>query len=129
MKLIWRLFSFTGVGFIATAAHSISLVGLSLISLPISTANAISFTAGFIVSFGLQQKYTFKDRLAGSKLSRLAGCILFSINLGASALLGEFLGKDRAFILPLAPAVINYVLYYNMTGAYKFKRKGRAGTF
>ncbi len=120
--LATRALSFAGVGVIATGSHGLTLCVLELMDTPMWAANILGFIAGFFVSFNLQQRYAFKDRLGGSFLNKKAGLFVFLLNLVLAALLGLLI-KHMPLLLPLAPAVINYVAYYRITGSSTFKTK------
>ena len=79
-------------------------------------ANPLAFSLAFFVSFFLQQRVTFSDRLHGKKLNGFAALIIFMANIILSGLLGLFADLRYSFLLPLAPAAVNYSFYYIFSG-------------
>lgn len=121
--MIWnRLASFASVGVFATLVHSAILVVVTSIGHATWIANPLGFLGGFLVSFTLQQRLTFRDRLAGSVLTQQAGILIFMINLILSAVLAPLSGRFL-IVLPLLPALVNYCLYFSLSGMPRFRRK------
>jgi putative flippase GtrA len=118
-----RILRFGSVGLVSTAIHAACLVLLtSMTSLGGGLANVISFVIAFAFSFKAQQVFTFRDRLGKQQLNLLALALLFTLNILAAMALGTFLqGRHRA-ILPLVPAVINYVVFYVTSGLPQFRQ-------
>jgi putative flippase GtrA len=125
---IWRRFSrhrlarFGSVGVVATLVHA-SLLALLLLGLERSRgeANLIAFLAAFAVSMLGQQRYTFQDRLQGRRINSLGLLILFLINASAAFGLGSLARGGLLLLLPLLPALINYVLLYVFSGNPRFR--------
>lgn len=97
-----------------------SLLILTEAMMPIALANTGGFLLGFLVSFTLQQRFTFQDRLQGARLSVLAGVLMFMVNLALSYGLGALLPATLRIGLPLMPAAINYLLYNRMSSMAVF---------
>jgi putative flippase GtrA len=120
VRLLARLGSYSLVGVLATAVHGISLLILSEAMLPTALANTGGFLLGFLVSFTLQQRFTFQDRLQGARLSVLAGVLMFTVNLSLSYAFGALLPAALRIGLPLMPAAINFLLYNRMSSMAVF---------
>jgi putative flippase GtrA len=118
-----RIARFGAVGIVATAVHAAILTILK-ISLQVGTGPAN--LAGFLVAFGVsmvgQQRFTFNDRLQGQRINNVGLMILFLINALAALLLGHMAKAGWVVILPILPAVINYLLLYIFTGSTLFRR-------
>jgi len=118
-----RIARFGAVGIISTAVHAAVLTTLK-IGLQIGTAPAN--LAGFLVAFGVsmvgQQRFTFNDRLQGQRINNVGLVILFLINGLAALLLGHMAKAGWVIILPILPAVINYLLLYVFSGSSLFRR-------
>ena len=114
-----RIARFGAVGILATAVHAAILTALQF-GLQISTgpANLISFILAFGVSMYGQQRFTFNDRLQGQRINNFGLSILFLINASA-ALLAK---AGWVVLLPILPAVINYLLLYLFTGSTLLRR-------
>ena len=69
-----------------------------------------------------QQRFTFNDRLQGQRINNVGLMILFLINALAALLLGHMAKAGWVVILPILPAVINYLLLYIFTGSTLFRR-------
>lgn len=122
MMILNRLASFASVGVLATLVHAGILLAITGKGHAAWIANPLGFLGGFLVSFTLQQRLTFRDRLAGSVLSHQAGILVFAINLIMSAAIARLSG-GFLIMLPLLPAVVNYTLYYYLSGKPRFRRK------
>jgi putative flippase GtrA len=119
----FRLFRFGAVGMVATAIHSISLLAFTAwTSLSGGVANLSSFLVAFFFSVQAQQHFTFRDRLGTQRLNSLAVFVLFMFNAAAAALLGDLIPGWWRMVLPLVPAVINYLLFYALTGMTIFRQ-------
>jgi putative flippase GtrA len=107
---------------VATLVHA-SLLALLLLGLERSRgeANLIAFLAAFAVSMLGQQRYTFQDRLQGRRINSLGLLILFLINASAAFGLGSLARGGLLLLLPLLPALINYVLLYVFSGNPRFR--------
>jgi len=118
-----RIARFGAVGILATAVHAAILTALKL-GLHISTgsANLISFIVAFAVSMYGQQRFTFNDRLQGQRINNFGLSILFLINASAALLLGHLAKAGWVVMLPILPAVINYLLLYAFTGSTLLRR-------
>ena len=118
-----RIARFGVVGIISTAVHAAILTTLK-IGFQIGTGPAN--LAGFLVAFGVsmvgQQRFTFNDRLQGQRINNVGLMILFLINALAALLLGHMAKAGWVVILPILPAVINYLLLYIFTGSTLFRR-------
>ena len=125
MRLLARLGSYSLVGVLATAVHGMSLLLLAEAMLPAAIANTGGFLLGFLVSFTLQQRFTFQDRLQGARLSVLAGVLMFTANLALSYGVGALVPAALRIGLPLMPAVINYLLYNSMSSMELFRARPR----
>jgi putative flippase GtrA len=117
-----RIARFGVVGIISTAVHAAILTTLK-IGFQIGTGPAN--LAGFLVAFGVsmygQQRFTFKDRLQGQRINNLGLTILFLVNAIAALLLGYLAKAGWVMILPILPAMINYLLLYVFTGSSIFR--------
>lgn len=100
----------------STLTHYICLYLIIFLGASVWAANVLAFSIAFIVSFILQQRFTFSDRLQGKRLNALAALIIFAANIIAAGVLGLFADLEFSFLLPLAPAAINYSLYYLFSG-------------
>jgi putative flippase GtrA len=123
MKLFKHRFArFGAVGIASTAVHAAILTTLK-IGLQIGTgpANLVGFLAAFGVSMYGQQRFTFNDRLQGQRINTIGLAILFLINALAALLLGQIATAGWVVILPILPAVINYLLLYLFTGSAPFR--------
>ena len=118
-----RIARFGAVGILATAVHAAILTALQF-GLQISTgpANLISFILAFGVSMYGQQRFTFNDRLQGQRINNFGLSILFLINASAALLLGHLAKAGWGVLLPILPAVINYLLLYLFTGSTLLRR-------
>ena len=117
-----RIARFGAVGIASTAVHAAILTTLK-IGLQIGTgpANLVGFLAAFGVSMYGQQRFTFNDRLQGQRINTVGLAILFLINALAALLLGELAKAGWVVLLPILPAVINYVLLYMFSGSPLFR--------
>jgi len=117
-----RIARFGAVGIIATAVHAAILIMLK-VGLQLSTgpANLIGFLVAFGVSMAGQQRFTFADRLQGQRINNRGLTLLFLINALAALLLGQWATAGWVVMLPILPAVINYVLLYIFTGSTIFR--------
>jgi putative flippase GtrA len=118
-----RIARFGAVGILAMAVHAAILTALKF-GLQISTgpANLISFIIAFTVSMYGQQRFTFNDRLQGQRINNFGLSILFLINASAALLLGHLAKAGWVVMLPILPAVINYLLLYVFTGSTLLRR-------
>lgn len=122
MKLLYRISSFVTVGFCATVIHTGILFLLLYFNVETALANAIAYVLAFLFSLAFQQKYTFADRLNGSSFKLSAALIILFANLLISVLLGNVAaGRIFSAFLPLTPAVVNFVLFYVLSGTRLFK--------
>jgi putative flippase GtrA len=118
-----RILRFGSVGLVSTAIHAACLILLTtLTSLGGGLANVVSFVIAFAFSFKAQQMFTFADRLGKQQLNLLALSVLFVFNVAAALVLGTFLNGRYKALLPLAPAAINYILFYLTSGLPQFRR-------
>lgn len=119
-----RIASFGAVGIVSTAVHATILTTLK-IGLDISTgpANLIAFLVAFGVSMYGQQRFTFNDRLQGQRINTLGLAILFLINAMAALLLGHLAKAGWVVMLPILPAVINYLMLYLLSGNPLFRAR------
>jgi putative flippase GtrA len=117
-----RIARFGAVGLVSTAVHAAILTVLK-IGLQISTgpANLIGFLVAFGVSMYGQQRFTFNDRLKGQRINNIGLTILFVINALAALLLGHLAKAGWVALLPILPAVINYLLLYTFSGSPLFR--------
>ena len=117
-----RIARFGAVGIASTAVHAAILTTLK-IGLQIGTgpANLVGFLAAFGVSMYGQQRFTFNDRLQGQRLNTFGLTILFLINASAALLLGQVAKAGWVVLLPILPAVINYLLLYIFSGSPIFR--------
>jgi hypothetical protein len=69
-----------------------------------------------------QQRFTFNDRLQGQRINNFGLSILFLINASAALLLGHLAKAGWVVMLPILPAVINYLLLYVFTGSTLLRR-------
>ncbi len=117
-----RFARFSAVGIASTAVHAAILTTLK-IGLQIGTgpANLIGFLAAFGVSMYGQQRFTFNDRLQGQRINTVGIAILFLINALAALLLGQIAKAGWVIMLPILPAVINYLLLYLFSGSAPFR--------
>jgi putative flippase GtrA len=117
-----RIARFGAVGVASTAVHAAILTTLK-IGLQIGTgpANLVGFLAAFGVSMYGQQRFTFNDRLQGQRLNTFGLTILFLINASAALLLGHLAKAGWVVLLPILPAVINYLLLYTFSGSPIFR--------
>jgi putative flippase GtrA len=122
MKIWNRLASFISVGVFATLVHASILVVITGSGHAAWIANPLGFLGGFLASFTLQQRLTFRDRLAGSVLTPQAGILIFMVNLVLSAVIAPLSGRFL-IMLPLLPALVNYCLYFSLSGMPRFRRK------
>jgi len=117
-----RLAMFCSVGVIATLVHAGVLTLMEAgFSLPRANANLIGFVVAFSLSMAGQQRFTFSDRLQGKHLNALGLLILFMVNALAALGLGSVAKDGLVIILPLLPAMINYVLLYLFSGNSLFR--------
>jgi putative flippase GtrA len=117
-----RLTRFLSVGVIATLVHAGILALLQTgLGLPRGEANLIGFVVAFIFSMAGQQRFTFNDRLQGKHLNAFGLLILFVVNATAAFGLGSLAKGGLVILLPLLPAVINYVLLYMFSGNSLFR--------
>jgi hypothetical protein len=68
-----------------------------------------------------QQRFTFNDRLQGQRINTFGLTILFLINASAALLLGHLAKAGWVVLLPILPAVINYLLLYTFSGSPIFR--------
>jgi len=117
-----RIARFGAVGIASTAVHAAILTTLK-IGLQIGTgpANLVGFLAAFGVSMYGQQRFTFNDRLQGQRINTFGLTILFLINASAALLLGHLAKAVWVVLLPILPAVINYLLLYVFSGSPLFR--------
>jgi putative flippase GtrA len=117
-----RIARFGAVGIVSTAVHAAILTTLK-IGLQIGTgpANLVGFLVAFGVSMYGQQRYTFNDRLQGQRINTVGLTILFLINALAALLLGYLAKAGWVVLLPILPAVINYLLLYTFSGSSLFR--------
>jgi putative flippase GtrA len=117
-----RIARFGAVGIASTAVHAAILTTLK-IGLQIGTgpANLVGFLAAFGVSMYGQQRFTFNDRLQGQRINTFGLTILFLINASAALLLGQVAKAGWVVLLPILPAVINYLLLYTFSGSPIFR--------
>ena len=117
-----RIARFGAVGIASTAVHAAILTTLK-IGLQIGTgpANLVGFLAAFCVSMYGQQRFTFNDRLQGQRINTFGLTILFLINASAALLLGHLAKAGWVVLLPILPAVINYLLLYTFSGSSLFR--------
>ena len=117
-----RFARFGAVGIASTAVHAAILTTLK-IGLQIGTgpANLVGFLAAFGVSMYGQQRFTFNDRLQGQRINTFGLTILFLINASAALLLGHLAKAGWVVLLPILPAVINYLLLYTFSGSPIFR--------
>ena len=117
-----RFARFGAVGIASTAVHAAILTTLK-IGLQIGTgpANLLGFLAAFGVSMYGQQRFTFNDRLQGQRINTVGLAILFLINALAALLLGQIAKAGWVIMLPILPAVINYLLLYLFSGSAPFR--------
>jgi putative flippase GtrA len=117
-----RIARFGAVGIASTAVHAAILTTLK-IGLQIGTgpANLVGFLAAFGVSMYGQQRFTFNDRLQGQSINTFGLTILFLINASAALLLGHLAKAGWVMLLPILPAVINYLLLYTFSGSPIFR--------
>ena len=117
-----RIARFGAVGIASTAVHAAILTTLK-IGLQIGTgpANLVGFLAAFCVSMYGQQRFTFNDRLQGQRINTVGLTILFLINASAALLLGHLAKAGWVVLLPILPAVINYLLLYIFSGSPIFR--------
>jgi putative flippase GtrA len=117
-----RIARFGAVGIVSTAVHAAILTTLK-IGLQIGTgpANLVGFLVAFGVSMYGQQRYTFNDRLQGQRINTVGLTILFLINALAALLLGHLANAGWVVLLPILPAVINYLLLYTFSGSSLFR--------
>ena len=117
-----RIARFGAVGIASTAVHAAILTTLK-IGLQIGTgpANLVGFLAAFGVSMYGQQRFTFNDRLQGQRINTFGLTILFLINASAALLLGHLAKAGWVVLLPILPAVINYLLLYIFSGSPIFR--------
>jgi putative flippase GtrA len=119
-----RIARFGAVGIVSTAVHAAILTTLN-IGPQIGTGAAN--LAGFLVAFGVsmygQQRYTFNDRLQGQRINPIGLTILFLINALAALLLGHLAKAGWVLLLPILPAMINYLLLYTFSGSSLFRSR------
>jgi len=117
-----RIARFGAVGIASTAVHAAILTTLK-IGLQIGTgpANLVGFLAAFGVSMYGQQRFTFNDRLQGQRINTVGLAILFLINALAALLLCQIAKAGWVIMLPILPAVINYLLLYLFSGSAPFR--------
>jgi putative flippase GtrA len=117
-----RIARFGAVGIVSTAVHA-AILSMLKISLQIGTGPAN--LAGFLVAFGVsiygQQRFTYNDRLEGQRINNVGLTILFLVNGLAALLLGHMAKAGWVVILPILPAVINYLLLYIFSGSSLFR--------
>jgi putative flippase GtrA len=117
----FRLFRYGAVGILATAVHRLCLLLLtSVAAVGGGVANFTSFVIAFTVSIQAQQRFTFSDRLGDRQLNALAVLLLFLINAMLAATLGSIAVGIWRVMLPLVPAMLNYILLYVATGLRMF---------
>lgn len=117
-----RLARFGSVGVVATLVHSAILLLLQAgLGRSAGEANLAGFLVAFVVSMAGQQRFTFQDRLQGRRLNSLGLLILFLINAAAAFSLGSIARGGWLVMLPLLPAVINYLLLHLFSGHPRFR--------
>ncbi len=116
MNSLSRLGRFSAVGLIATGIHAAILITLINLDVDSGIANLVGFLVAFTASFFGQQALTFKDRLGARKLNTKAAAALLIINSGLAMLLGAVAPAMARPLLPLLPAVTNYILLWVLTG-------------
>ncbi len=117
-----RIASFVSVGVIATLVHAGTLTLLQAgLDRPRGEANLIGFVVAFAFSMAGQQRFTFNDRLQGKHLNALGLLVLFVINSVAAFSLGSLANGGFVVVLPVIPAMINYVLLYVFSGNSLFR--------
>jgi len=117
-----RIARFGAVGIIATAVHAAILIMLKVgFQLSTGPANLIGFLVAFGVSMAGQQRFTFADRLQGQRINNRGLTLLFLINALAALLLGRLATAGWVVMLPILPAVINYIVLYIVTGNAIFR--------
>ncbi|MCP9842082.1 GtrA family protein [Synechococcus sp. J7-Johnson] len=117
-----RLCRFAVVGISSTFIHAVVLyifLGMEFGWL----SNLAGFLSAFVFSFVMQQRFTFADKLAGKRLNSLAATSIFSINAVAASCLGILPQGSITFLLPIVPAMINYILYSIMSTSRLFASK------
>lgn len=119
--IIRRLGAFSCVGVLATGIHLSVMWLLLTLDNSLWISNSLGFLCAFSASFALQQRFAFRDRLQGKVLSSRAGLIIFIVNLALSMLLAV-VRTPLFFLLPLMPAVINFMMYYWLSGMPQFRR-------
>jgi putative flippase GtrA len=117
-----RIARFGAVGIVSTAVHA-AILSILKIGFQIGTgpANLVGFLAAFGVSMYGQQRFTFNDRLQGQRINTIGLTILFLINALAALLLGHLAKAGWVVLLPILPAVINYLLLYTFSGSSLFR--------
>lgn len=123
---IRRLILFSFVGLFATVVHASASWNLLRFGHPLWISNAVGFLCAFLVSFVLQQRFTFGDRLRGKTLSSRDGLAIFAINLFFS-LIFSTIRTPLSFLLPLMPAMVNFVMYYWLSGLPQFRGDNNPG--
>ena len=117
-----RIARFGAVGVASTAVHAAILTTLKIgLQLGTGPANLVGFLAAFGVSMYGQQRFTFNDRLKGQRINTVGLAILFLINALAALLLGQIAKAGWVVLLPILPAVINYLLLYIFSGSPIFR--------
>jgi putative flippase GtrA len=117
-----RIARFGAVGIASTAVHAAILTTLKIgLQLGTGPANLVGFLAAFGVSMYGQQRFTFNDRLKGQRINTVGLAILFLINALAALLLGQIAKAGWVVLLPILPAVINYLLLYIFSGSPIFR--------
>jgi putative flippase GtrA len=117
-----RIARFGAVGIASTAVHAAILTTLKIgLQLGTGPANLVGFLAAFGVSMYGQQRFTFNDRLKGQRINTVSLAILFLINALAALLLGQIAKAGWVVLLPILPAVINYLLLYIFSGSPIFR--------
>ena len=117
-----RIARFGAVGIASTAVHAAILTTLKIgLQLGTGPANLVGFLAAFGVSMYGQQRFTFNDRLQGQRINTVGIAILFLINALAALLLGQIAKAGWVIMLPILPAVINYLLLYLFSGSAPFR--------
>lgn len=116
-----RLVRFGSVGVLATLVHSAVLALLITLGSGRAEANLIGFLVAFAVSVSGQQRFTFNDRLQGKRLNAFGVLILFVVNAAAAFALGSKASGGLVVLLPLLPALINYLLLHLLSGDPRFR--------
>ena len=118
-----RILRFGLIGIAATLIHLGVLYGLSLFITPLSLVNAVAFLIACGFSFNMQQRFTFRDRLQGKTLNKLALILFFMINTALNWS-GGVMANETIWLKPLLPllaAVVNFLTYWLMSSKPIFR--------